>query len=293
MNPSTRRSLTPFLLSLTTRPNYHQHHHHHHHYRAFTTTPIPRKSNMPPPPPNPPLSYTTSSALNPYLVPYHPLNPSATTDPRDLVTHRLAVGAAVLNLSSTPHRILVLQRSAKEKALPHCWEVPGGAAESVDGNLVASSMRELWEETGLRAARVKGLVGSYKWSGFGPSVDAPAVPGDQALALPGGGVGIAGEPSDAGVETTAAAGGGGAEERSPEAAKGRDAWRKFTYLVEVEANGEDGEPKVLIDPEEHDAFVWATEEEVRADRAGDVKFKWTSEHQKRDLLKALEMAKKL
>ncbi|KAF6825304.1 nudix domain protein [Colletotrichum plurivorum] len=238
------------------------------------------KSDMPPPPPNPPLSYSTAPRLNPYLVPYHPL--SATSDPSSLVTHRLAVGAAVLDLSASPPRLLVLQRSAAEKALPHRWELPGGAAEAVDGNLVASSTRELWEETGLRAARVLGLVGSYQWSGFGPSLDAPAVPGDQALALPGGGVGIASAtPSSAGVLSH------GPGERSPQAAKGRDAWRKFTYLVEVE-DAKD----VVIDPEEHEAFVWATEEEVRADRSGDVEFEWTSEHQKRDILKAFEMAKK-
>ncbi|KAF9869507.1 nudix domain protein [Colletotrichum karsti] len=255
-------------------------------HRAIATSNILQKSKMPPPPPNPPLSYATSPRLNPYLIPYHPLNSSG-TDPRELVTHRLAVGAAVLNLASTPHKVLVLQRSATEKALPHRWELPGGAAEAVDGNLVASATRELWEETGLRAKRVSALVGSYKWSGFGASDDAPVVPGDQALALPGGGVGIASGPSDAGVKM----GGEDGDGRSPAAAKGRDAWRKFTYLVEVETDGE-GEAEVKIDPEEHDAFVWATEEEVRADQTAEVRFEWTSEHQKQDILRAFSMAKK-
>ncbi|KAI8223247.1 hypothetical protein K4K56_008872 [Colletotrichum sp. SAR 10_98] len=241
---------------------------------------------MPPPPPNPPLAYTTLPKLNPYLVPYHPLPSTTDTDPRTLVTHRLAVGAAVLNLSATPPKVLVLQRSALEKALPHKWELPGGAAEAVDGNLVASTTRELWEETGLRAKTVLGLVGSYEWAGFGPSLDAPVGPGEQGFALPGGGVGIRGKPVEVPSVQT-----GGEGERSPEAAKGRDAWRKFTYLVEVETDGE-GEAKIVIDPEEHEAFVWATEAEVQADRSGKFQFDWTSEHQKADILRAFAMAKK-
>ncbi|TDZ15473.1 hypothetical protein Cob_v011649 [Colletotrichum orbiculare MAFF 240422] len=262
--PHLRPTLRFSSSSITTTP-----------HRHFSPTSTALKAKMPPPPPSPPLSYTTSPAVNPYLVRYHPLSPTSTLHASS--THRLAVGAAVvLNTSSAPPRLLVLQRSAFEKALPHRWETPGGAAEAADGNLVASAARELWEETGLRAKRVRGLVGSYQWSGFGPSVDAPVAPGEQAVALPGGGVGIASVVG---------------EEEGGRLVVGRDAWRKFTYLVEVEAAG-DGEIEVKIDPEEHENYVWATEEEVKADRAGHVALEWTSEHQKMDLLKAFEMTRK-
>ncbi|GJC83001.1 hypothetical protein ColLi_05839 [Colletotrichum liriopes] len=264
---------------------------------------------MPPAPPSPPLSYTTAPALLPYTLRFHPYNPSAAA-PDVYHTHRLCVGAAVLSLPpspspSNPPRILILRRSTQEKALPNRWELPGGAAESIDGDSLAAAARELWEETGLRAKRFVALVGSYQWEGLGAGVTATPVPGDQAWALPKGGVGIV-ESATAGVTTTAGAEDAGGQEASKgtvaeaglatekdshKVAKGRDAWRKYTYLVEVETPA-DRDVEVVIDPEEHNACVWAREEEVRAGRVGDVVLEWTSETQKRDVLKAFEMAKK-
>lgn len=122
--------------------------------------------------------------------------------------------------------------------------------------------------------------------------------GDQAWGLSRGGVGIieVGRLSDDGAVTgegkgeEGAAAGDGVVKDSHKFFKGRDAWRKYTYLVEAETTGE-GEMKVEIDPEEHDDFVWATEEEVRADRCGERVFEWTSEHQKLDILRAFEIAR--
>ncbi|GKT51232.1 uncharacterized protein ColSpa_11413 [Colletotrichum spaethianum] len=256
---------------------------------------------MPPAPPSPPLSYTTAPALLPYTLRFHPYNPAAAREVHH--THRLCVGAAVLSTPPSPSpnnppRILLVQRSAQEKALPHRWELPGGAAESVDSDSFAAAARELWEETGLRAKRFAALVGSYQWDGAGAGVIATAVPGDQAWGLPNGGVGIV-ETATAGVTTARAAASEGAVAEaglatgkdSHKVSKGRDAWRKYTYLVEVETAA-DGDVQVVIDPEEHEAFVWATEEEVRADRCGEVVLEWTSENQKLDVLKALEIAKR-
>ncbi|WQF83318.1 Putative NUDIX hydrolase domain-containing protein [Colletotrichum destructivum] len=241
---------------------------------------------MPPALPSRPLSYTTNPSVLPYTLRFHPYAPSATSQVHH--THRLCVGAAVISTPSSrdknnnsssnntntiiPPRILLLQRSAREKALPHRWELPGGAAESRDGDALAAAARELWEETGLRAARFAALVGAYQWDGAGDSAAATAVPGDQAWGLPGGGVGVA-ESAD--VVT----------------GRRRDAWRKYTYLVEVETEAGGG-TDVVVDPEEHEAFVWATEDEARAGRCGDVVLDWTSENQRLDVLKAFEIAKK-
>ncbi|CCF40410.1 hypothetical protein CH063_10995, partial [Colletotrichum higginsianum] len=65
----------------------------------------------------------------------------------------------------------------------------------------------------------------------------------------------------------------------------------YTYLVEVETEA-GGRADVVVDPEEHEAFVWATEDEARAGRCGDVVLDWTSENQRLDVLKAFEIAKK-
>ncbi|KAK1533953.1 NUDIX domain-containing protein [Colletotrichum paranaense] len=253
---------------------------------------------MPPAAPTPPLNYTTSPSLLPYTLRFHPYNkppptsPSSSTYPQEVFhTHRLCVGAAVLSPSSqTTPKILLLQRSARESALPHKWELPGGAAESLDSNSLASAARELWEETALRAVKFAALVGCYQWEGAGAGEEAQAVAGDQAWGLSRGGVGIieVGRLSDdAGISEGV---GDGVMKDSHKFFKGRDAWRKYTYLVEVETTGT-GEVKVEIDPEEHDDFVWATEEEVRADRCGERVFEWTSEHQKLDILRAFEIAR--
>ncbi|KAK2003852.1 hypothetical protein LX36DRAFT_745300 [Colletotrichum falcatum] len=249
---------------------------------------------MPPAPPSPPLSYTTAPAVLPYTLPFHPYRPSSPpsfssssssslpSPPRH--THRLCVAAAVLSTvpSPAPPKILLLRRSAREKSLPHRWELPGGAADAPpDPDALAAAARELWEETRLRAARFAALVGCYQWAGAGPSApaDAADVRGGRGWALRDGGVGIvaAGAPgTGTGTGTEAAAAG--------------DAWRKYTYLVEVEPPAADGAAAVVVDPEEHDAFVWATEEEVREGRCGRVVFEWTSEAQRLDVLRAFEIS---
>ncbi|OHE96807.1 NUDIX domain-containing protein [Colletotrichum orchidophilum] len=268
---------------------------------------------MPPSAPTPPLTYTTSPSLLPYILRFHPYIPPSSPSPSTPEvhhTHRLCVGAAVLSTPSpsSPRKILLLQRSAKEKALPHRWELPGGAAESLDQTSLAAAARELWEETGLRAARFVHLVGCYQWEGLGGGEAAAAVPGDQAWGLSRGGVGIidVGSRGGDGGHSESAVVGAVVEEQGNSAVgshlgtakdshkvfKGRDAWRKYTYLVEVETVTDGGGAvQVNIDPEEHENFVWATEEEVRADRCGDVVFEWTSEHQKLDILRAFEIGR--
>jgi hypothetical protein len=56
--------------------------------------------------------------------------------------------------------------------------------------------------------------------------------------------------------------------------------------VEIEVEqGKDVKKMVKLDPEEHCAFVWATEEEVRMDRCGDMPLKWiNNDEEKRDII---------
>jgi len=67
-------------------------------------------------------------------------------------------------------------------------------------------------------------------------------------------------------------------------------WRKTSFLVEVEGGDAAEPPAVTLDPNEHQAYVWATREEVQDDRIGDVKLNWTSENQKEDVLRSFQIA---
>jgi 8-oxo-dGTP pyrophosphatase MutT (NUDIX family) len=74
--------------------------------------------------------------------------------------HRLVSSAFVFSPSTptTPTRLLILQRSATDY-LPHLWETPGGSCDH-DESILAATVRELWEESGLVATEVKRQVGN-------------------------------------------------------------------------------------------------------------------------------------
>jgi 8-oxo-dGTP pyrophosphatase MutT (NUDIX family) len=55
-------------------------------------------------------------------------------------------------------RILLLQRASSDED-PDKWEPPGGACDDEDSTILSAAQRELWEEAGLKATKIKGLVG--------------------------------------------------------------------------------------------------------------------------------------
>lgn len=59
-------------------------------------------------------------------------------------------------------RILLLQRALTD-SFPGCWEGPGGASEPEDGTLLDGVVREVLEETGLHVSRVVELVAADAW----------------------------------------------------------------------------------------------------------------------------------
>jgi len=64
---------------------------------------------------------------------------------------------------------------------------------------------------------------------------------------------------------------------------------KFVFLVTT-VSGEDGKaPEVKLSPEEHQNFVWASEEEVKSKRIGDIKLDFTTSDAYDGVLKALEL----
>jgi 8-oxo-dGTP pyrophosphatase MutT (NUDIX family) len=144
-------------------------------------------------------------------------------------------------------RILIVQRAAHD-SMPGRWEVPGGAcdddADAADAEgggdddeteggsevILHAVARELWEETGLVASRVGPLVGDRR--------------GQRFVTRSGKGV------------------------------------VKFNFEVDVgpredtrsdaDSRARPNLPAVKLDPDEHQAYSWVTEEEVVANSAARV-----------------------
>jgi 8-oxo-dGTP pyrophosphatase MutT (NUDIX family) len=201
----------------------------------------------------PPQTFRIPEALALYHVP--PASYIAQVQPH---LDRLVAGAIVTHAG----RILLIQRSRHDYG-GLCWEVPGGMCEASDRSIVGAACRELYEEAGLRAAAVLGLVDTHHhsstdgltWWKFTFLVDVEPVPGSGG----GGGaaaVGVGGNP-------------GFGHGAAP--VMGRQ------------------QPVVKLDPDEHEDFVWATEEDVRLGRCGDRIFTWINDVQRQTVLKAFRM----
>lgn len=67
---------------------------------------------------------------------------------------------------------------------------------------------------------------------------------------------------------------------------------KFHFLVEVEKN-KVGELDVKVDANEHQAFVWATEEEVRAGKVDNLALNFTTPDQLNAVLEGFEVRKQM
>lgn len=65
---------------------------------------------------------------------------------------------------------------------------------------------------------------------------------------------------------------------------------KFNFLVEAEKNGE-GKFDVTLDPNEHQRFVWATEEEVKTKRSGEEELEFTFEELENTVIEAFQQIK--
>ncbi|THC91958.1 hypothetical protein EYZ11_008574 [Aspergillus tanneri] len=115
---------------------------------------------------------------------------------------------------------------------PDIWEVPGGTA-SQDETIIDCVVRELWEETGLRASAVERLTGEYECE----------------------------------INLTK--------------------WKIFIFLVVVDNDQMGDSDKIVLDPQEHQAFLWATRQEIEDNRCGEAQLGWFSLEQKGAILTAL------
>lgn len=100
-------------------------------------------------------TYTIAPTLlcSPYV-----LSPEAYLAANPPITNLLA-SAAVFHLN----RLLLVQRAPTD-FFPLKWELPGGSVDFDDGSVIAAAVRELREETGLRAAGVVRWIGDREFA---------------------------------------------------------------------------------------------------------------------------------
>lgn len=66
---------------------------------------------------------------------------------------------------------------------------------------------------------------------------------------------------------------------------------KLNFEVQVKTGGTGLAPKVTLDTNEHSEFVWATEEQCRARRKGDVELRFTTKDQEKIIFEGFEKRK--
>ena len=110
----------------------------------------------PKPPPATFSSHIATSTLSPFSI---PVKDYLTSHPSK---HHIVAAALVFSPSTQP-QILIVQRAAKDY-VPNLWEIPGGSCDA-DESIIAGTVRELWEESGLVATEVLRQVGEGdEWS---------------------------------------------------------------------------------------------------------------------------------
>ncbi|KAK9238091.1 NUDIX hydrolase domain-like protein [Lipomyces kononenkoae] len=67
----------------------------------------------------------------------------------------------------------------------------------------------------------------------------------------------------------------------------RRTWKIFMFRVTIDNAGRNLE--IRLDPQEHQAYVWATEANIQEDTCGNIKLKWISTNQKQAILAAFKI----
>ncbi|TQW00177.1 NUDIX domain-containing protein [Cordyceps javanica] len=149
--------------------------------------------------------------------------------------------------SSSPPQALLICRAATD-TYPLKWEVPGGSVDGTDATILDGVARELWEESGLRAAH---MAAPILMSPENDADDDPSGGGGLTESVRAG-LGI--QPEDEAL-------GLGADGLTVTFVETGNLWAKLTVLATVRGGG--GADEVRLTPEEHGEAAWVTEEEVR------------------------------
>ncbi|KAK3334418.1 hypothetical protein B0H65DRAFT_437273 [Neurospora tetraspora] len=185
---------------------------------------------LPGPPPQGGFTFTISPSAT-HLN--HPITHFLSTPLKGSIKPQGLAGGALVFSNSAPDavdRILLLQR-APHDSMPLRWEIPGGACDPEDESFLHGVAREMWEEAGLVPKRMVCQVGGEEKP--------------QVFLTRSGKVVL-----KVSVEVEVDEGSGVGDEEGEGDGKVDGKWK--------------GLPKVVIDPNEHVRFVWATEEECRA-----------------------------
>ncbi|KAM7182732.1 NUDIX hydrolase domain-like protein [Rhypophila sp. PSN 637] len=164
--------------------------------------------------------------------------------------------------SDRPPRVLLIQR-APHDSMPLKWETPGGGCDDDDPSVLYACARELKEEAGLKAVSV------------GPVIACTT----KLISKTNGG------PEDGQPDWGERMGGQFFLTRRGNLVC------KFYFAVQVP---EEAASKVVVDPNEHAAFVWATEAEVRnkkMDGENGIHLDFTTREQFEVILEAFKMWK--
>jgi 8-oxo-dGTP pyrophosphatase MutT (NUDIX family) len=143
--------------------------------------------------------------------------------------------------------------------MPLCWEVPGGAVDDEDASVLHAAARELFEEAGLVATRFVAAV-----TGGGDAPEEFHTRSGRRMGKVSFLVDVAGAPGQPEQPGLVAGGVGGGGDGG-------------------------GGIRVTLDPNEHVAYLWVTEEEARARRAGDVEIIYTRQAQEDAILDAFRV----
>ena len=168
------------------------------------------------------------------------------------------------NLSKQPPRVLLVQR-APHDSMPLKWETPGGGCDDDDQSILYACVRELKEEAGLHATSVGPVIACITKA-------------------------TRAKDNNEGPEEGHAEWGENMGGQFFLTRRGNLVC-KFNFVVGVP---EELTAKVAVDPNEHAAFVWATEEEVRnkkIDGEGGVQLDFTTREQWEVILEAFKLWK--
>jgi 8-oxo-dGTP pyrophosphatase MutT (NUDIX family) len=161
-------------------------------------------------------------------------------------TQVLATGTAIFARSSSGQDHLLLVQRSPTDSYPNCWEIPGGSVDMTGETILEAAARELMEETRLHVTKFVNELDPTRFStGRGNRMKW---------------------------------------------------WNKFTFMAEVaevEAKASQEEvksdterigAKVLLDEKEHQAWLWATEEDIRRCQSGTVSLKFVNNRQQKLML---------